>query len=579
MTDEADIIQAGLSDLSHSDLFTFLYKYCPDIEKLFGNLSSFEQLDSYMKGFLANRYIAIKGQVQSGKTAFMICASMMTLLAGYDALIVLRNSNSDLQQISSRLSSFRLELLSRFGTSFDMTTSKKPKKSHTPQVVLCLANGISLEKVFSIVDKSYVLIVDEADHVDSGTLTRKAVVLPMLKSQAHCVLGVSATVMDLLGKESMMPKDLLLLTPPPSYKGIPYLLEKAEASIPPGVVYSSKVDSNLLENDPYLLDWIEELTELKIEEQPVIALVTICDTVEPCVKAREAIVERFAERVVVLDHHAEGIMVKHGMIEYETKESISDVLQDLKDLNYDIPILIFAGDIAGRGVSYVSKDYGWHLTHQRLVVSKSCPEPELMQKVRLCGVYKDDAPLRLVTSQEILQDLRKAYYKQEELVEKVRGAAELFQGKCKDFFKEIIFEKEKMSGRHITKDPKAKPDLQLVNFPVGWEYGVRDMETEKDYPKKEYERLVNKMFPRWSSDESTNISRFIQNLEPEKEYTHAEILELCEETGIGKKNLKNLTIVSTGKSNGYGMILKVENNRYLLYECLREAYRAYFEAR
>ena len=580
MSEEADIIQAGLAGLSHSDLFSFLYDYCPDIEKLFGRLSSFQELSAYMKGFLANRYIAVKGQVQSGKTAFIICSSMMTLLSGFDVIIVLRNSNSDLQQIHSRLSSFRAELLSRFGTSFDMTSSKKPKKSEIPQIILCLANGISLEKVFSLVEKNYVLIVDEADYVDSGTMTRKSIILPMLKDQAHCVLGVSATVMDLLGKESMLPKDLLLLSPPSNYKGIPYLLEKAQASIPRGGLYSSKVDSNLMENDPYLLDWIQELIDIEPNDHPVISLITICDTVDPCVKAREAIVERYSDRVVVIDHHADGIFVKHDMIEYESKESISDVLQDLKDLRYQIPILIFAGDIAGRGVSYVSKDYGWHLTHQRLIVSKSCTEPELMQKVRLCGVYQDEIPLRLITTPDILYDLRKAYYKQEELVEKVKGVADNFQGRCKDFFKEIIFEKEKMSGRHITKDRKATPDLKLVNFSVGWKYDKDEAkEDDCDYPRSEYERLVGKMFAKWSSDDSTNISRFIHNLDPEKEYTHDEILQLCEETGINQKNLKNLTIVSTGKSNGYGMILQIENNRYRLYECLRESYKKYFEER
>lgn len=584
------ILQAGLADLSHSDLFSFLYDYCPDVRKLFGDLSSLDDLKRYVHTFLPDRYIAIKGQVQSGKTAFMICASMMTLLTGLDVVLVLRNSNSDLQQIYTRLSRFREEILAHFPTTFNLTTSKKPKKSHTPQIILTLANGISLEKVFGILERDYILIVDEADYVDSGTLTRKAIVMPMLKSQAHCVFGVSATVMDLLGKESMLPKDLVLLTPPRDYKGIPQILEQSKGSIPPGVVYSSKVDSNLLENDPYLLDWVQELVDEPPgtlsdgSSHPHIALIAICDTVEPCSKAREEIVKRFEDRVAVIDHHAEGIFVQHGMIEYTSKDTISEVLQELKELDYMIPILIFAGDIAGRGVSYVSSDYKWHLTHQRLIVSKSCAEPELMQKIRLCGVYHDSLPLRLVTTQEILHDLRKAYMKQEELVDKVRDVAESFTGKCKEFFKEVVFEKEKMSGRHITKDQKAKPELQLVDFVVGWVYeevAEKSEEEEKgEYPKKEFERLVGKMFPKWSKEDgSTNISRFIHNLDPEKEYTHMEITELCEETGVSKKNLKNLTIVSSGKSNGYGMILQLQGNRYRLYPMLREPFRNFFEAR
>jgi hypothetical protein len=588
MSEENDIIQASLLESDEKELFSFLREYCPDVDKLFGGCEEISRVKDYISTFLCNRYIAVKGQVQSGKTAFMICASMLVLLTGMDVVIVLRNSNSDLSQIYSRLELFRQELASRFGKSFQLTTSKKPKPNPAPQIVLALANGISLEKVLGITTKSYLLIVDEADHIDSGTQTRKSVVLPMLKDQAHCVIGVSATVMDLLGKEELLPKDLILLSPPDNYKGIPHILESTEY-IPPGAVYSSKVDSKLEENDPYLLEWVEDLLQQPVRElsdgtpHPVIALITICDTVNPCLNMALKMASHFGNRVRVVDHHADGILIRHGKFEDETKDPISVVLQELKDTNPRLPVIIFAGDIAGRGVSYVSRDYKWHLTHQRLIVSKSCPEPELMQKVRLCGVYKDDLPLTLVSTTDIIADLRKAYFKQEELVGKVREAADSFQGKCRDFFKEVIFEKEKMSGRHTTKDPKARPELQLVDFAVGWDYYKerRDEDEQslpEEYPKKEFERLTGKMFPKWASDEgATHISRFMVDLDPQKEYTHSEMLELCRQSGVGNKNLKNLTVPSNhGKSNGYGMILQVQNNRYRLYPVLKEAFEAFF---
>ena len=581
---ESDIIQASLFEGSDT-IIPFLYEKYPDLQKLFGECSTLQDLYSYVYNFLQNRYIAVKGYVQSGKTNFMMYSSLMFLTLGMDVVIVLRNSNSDLYQIYSRFDSFRKELEGLF--HFDLSSTKKPKQSPQPQILLSLANGIALEKVLATITRNYVLFIDEADHVDSGTQTRKSVVLPMLKSQAHCVIGISATVMDLLGKEALIPKDLILLQPPSSYRGIPELLENSQY-IPPGSVYSSKIDSNLLENDPYLLDWIQDLIDTesyKIEDgstHPIIALISICDTVDPCVRARQAIVSRFGKKVVVIDHHADGILIQKGMIEDESDLHISDVLQELKDDRETSPIVIFAGDIAGRGVSYVSRDYGWHLTHQRLIVSKSCPEPELMQKVRLCGVYRDNIPLKLVSSEDILKDLRKAYLKQEELIEKVRGVANTFSGQCKEFFKEVLFEKEKMSGRQITKDPKAKLEIQLVDFAVGWRYedvGMKEIIPE-DYPSKEFDRLVNKMFPKWDKEDgTTNISRFMHELEPQKEYTHKEIIELCESTGISKKNLKNLTLVSSGKSNGYGMILEIVNSRYKLYSCLLPSYDIWFSAR
>jgi hypothetical protein len=324
--DEADIIQVQGVD---SELFHFLREFCPDVGKLFGECSSISQLTDYLTRFLENRYIAVKGQVQSGKTAFMICVSMMTLLTGLDVVIVLRNSNSDLQQIQSRLELFRREIEFRFQKSFQLTTSKKPKANDSPQIVLALANGISLDKVLAITQKNYMLIVDEADHIDSGTQTRKSVVLPMLKHQAHCAIGVSATVMDLLGKEQLLPKDLVLLNPPENYRGIPHILGQTKKFIPPGAIYSSKVDSKLDENDPYLMDWIRDLIDEPAgilpdgTSHPNIALITICDTVNPCRVIVEKISDQFDEKVVVIDHHADGILLKIGLLEEETRDPIS----------------------------------------------------------------------------------------------------------------------------------------------------------------------------------------------------------------------------------------------------------------
>ena len=578
---EDDVIQAEIPFQS-DDLKTFLYTQCPDLEKLF---PMNDDLQRYITEFLANRYVAVKGQIQSGKTSFMICAGMLLLLAGMDVVIVLRNSNSDLQQIYARLTAFKDVLYRECQQSFDISTSRKPVASIRPQIVLALANGISLQKVFSILQKDYVLIIDEADYVDSGTLTRKAVVLPMLKSQAHCVLGVSATVMDLLGKEALLPKDLVLLTPSSDYKGIPHILGQAKSFIPPGAKYSSKVDANLLENDPYLLDWIQELVDEPVgvlpdgTVHPNVALVTICDTVDPCLRAREEICRRYP-RVTVIDHHADGIIIQKGIIEDMSRLPISEVLQSLQEETG--PIVIFAGDIAGRGVSYVSSDYRLHLTHQRLIVSASCTEPELMQKIRLCGVYKDHLPLKLVTTESIVCDLRKAYFKQEELVGRVREVADCFAGECREFFKTVVFEKEKMSGRQITKDSKARPELQLVDFSVGVAYQESEESERKergDYPSKEYERLVSRMFPKWAGESgATNISRLMDELDPRKEYSHAEMVELCESTGVGNKNLKNLMAVSNGKSNGYGKIIEVvPGARYRLYECLVGAYENFFK--
>jgi hypothetical protein len=130
---EDDVIQAEIPFQS-DDLKTFLYTQCPDLEKLF---PMNDDLQRYITEFLANRYVAVKGQIQSGKTSFMICAGMLLLLAGMDVVIVLRNSNSDLQQIYARLTAFKDVLYRECQQSFDISTSRKPVASIRPQHSRC----------------------------------------------------------------------------------------------------------------------------------------------------------------------------------------------------------------------------------------------------------------------------------------------------------------------------------------------------------------------------------------------------------------------------------------------------------
>ena len=49
--------------------------------------------------------------------------------------------------------------------------------------------------------------------------------------------------------------------------------------------------------------------------------------------------------------------------------------------------------------------------------------------------------------------------------------------------------------------------------------------------KEEYDRLTKKMFPKWSKDTS-KISKFMQSLDPHKEYTNKEIKELSTKFNI-----------------------------------------------
>jgi hypothetical protein len=202
----------------------YLFKMCPDLYKLIDEYKKGIKVSDLMKN-LEKRYITIKGHIQSGKTKFMICASSLFLMAGYSVVIILRNNRADQEQIYERLSLFEKELNGVSETSFSVCkTSVQKIKIDRPKIFLTLGNASSTTKIFNELEKNYetpfIVFIDEVDYVDSGT-GQKNEIIPLLKENAHCVFGVSATIMDPLGKENIFPKDVILLSLSPRYKGIP----------------------------------------------------------------------------------------------------------------------------------------------------------------------------------------------------------------------------------------------------------------------------------------------------------------------------------------------------------------------
>lgn len=74
-------------------------------------------------------------------------------------------------------------------------------------------------------------------------------------------------------------------------------------------------------------------------------------------------------------------------------DSINDAIQALKDEHASTGkhhhIVIISGKMAARGISFVSTDYKWHLTHQYYVPAKSTNMDIIMQNLRLCGCYPE----------------------------------------------------------------------------------------------------------------------------------------------------------------------------------------------
>ena len=597
----------------------FLYDQCPELRKIMEN---FEEIDTILRksidassahapsnggnvgkdkgsghasrvawiDSLKKKYTVIKGHVQSGKTNFMICASALFVSMGYNVVHLLRDRTSDREQIYERLLHFQEDHNKAFGQTMRVIKTAGAGKSTFPQIYLALSNKPSVSKVMSIIKSEipYILFIDEVDFVDSGDSTKKYESIQEMKKGAYCVFGISATIMDPIGKENITSKNIILLGTASKhgvYKGVDkiQLLEIDEKC-----KYTGSVDSDLFKEDVGLSDFCQEFVSQKpfiymSNKYPNICLVNICRTKEPCFKTQLVLGKKYPNLATIV-YNGDGISFRQGKTAYQEKITISKCLQRLKD-NGGVTkyphIIIFAGDLAGRCISFVSEDYKWHLTDQRLLISSSCDEPELIQKIRLCGVYNDEIPLKLHATKKTIDELRQAYLRQEEIL------CALKKSDSEEYVQKTIEMMEmnaaKFGRRSMVKDEKAELKLKKVNADVGWDistyklinkdglcvpkklppteyfeaYGqqVPSDEEYEEYEEKHENECDSKIFAKIEgivNGKKTNQSMFfsaMSNAGINKSFKYDEIIRMLSD--VGYKMPKSILPSFCGKS-GFG---------------------------
>ncbi|NDE05601.1 MAG: hypothetical protein EB003_13335, partial [Flavobacteriia bacterium] len=292
--------------------------------------------------------------------------------------------------------------------------------------------------------------------------------------------------MDPLGKENITSKNIILLGTESKhgvYKGVDriQLLE-----VDPKCKYTGAVDSNLFKEDEGLKEFIDEFVTRQpiryaTRTHPNICLVNICRTKGPCFKA-QADLGKSHPKLATIVYNGDGISFRQGRTSFKERTTISSCLQKLKD-NGGVAkyphIMIFAGDLAGRCISFVSEDYTWHLSDQRLLISSSCDEPELIQKIRLCGVYNDEVPLKLYTTKKTIAELRKAYLRQEEIICALKSSENAVEN-TRALMESMALSKDKFGRRSTTKDEKAEVKIKKVDVDGGWDVDAYKMTKEDD---------------------------------------------------------------------------------------------------
>jgi len=527
---------------------------------------------------MENKYFSVKGHIQSGKTSFMIYLGNLFLHIGYNVVILLRNIDADREQIYSRFVDFykkfdefelydeykNIEMIKKVNSSNlkDFNDSNDSNDLNKLSILFGISNDVNICNINSFLkesNKPYILFIDEVDFVDSGN-GKKNINLQFLKKNSYCIFGVSGTIMDVLVKEDIFSKNIIILKTPVNYKGIINNMINMK-EINKKVKYSSKKDINLLEKNKFIEEFVEYYIKKEVNENhPNICLINVTRCINPCFKAQEDLSLKYKTLTTIV-YNSQGIVVNDGINKFNGSDigcfTISSVLQYLKDnggcKKYPY-ILIFSGELSGRGISFVSTDYNWHLTDELLIASNISDEPELQQKIRLCGCYNDDLSLTLYSTKRILDDLKKACLKQEEyLMEclKYKGDNQI---KCKD-----IIEKHPISSSKFTRRSMIKTEDKIKLNKIkdldhdGWFlenndkmselYDLYGIEKYKSLDYDYFNNIVN-ITNSYNSDNIENIEKlvtFIDNklkngnsnesiflslLDIEKEYTTDELLDL-----------------------------------------------------
>ena len=619
--------------------------------------------------------IIIKGYVQSGKTSFMLCNAIGYLLKGVSSVIILRNATGDQTQIRLRLRSLQEELKEITGETIDLCSDSSHFNSEIPRIFVVIGNSSRLvrlnKEINDCLGARFVLFVDEADSIDMGS-NKRTDEIGFMKERAEKLFYISATILDISMKpveeetvidltkdeeseeeEEEEPKRVHMLSDVPHYMGIEKLVHR---SLPEQALPCNKKDDDPFVRDPNLGPFIQKWRNFKPHHLKLFSMyhpqhcLVSCGAVISCQRKMFVRFASEADSVIIL-YNGDGIDLYHkslvgksivfavdggrkvvggkkcewcpGAHSFNKNVGIAEMLGWLKrsgGVEMFPRILTLSGKLAGRGISFVSDDYGkylrsfgedatpdlvgWRLTSMYYIPSPLTTQPNLMQAIgRVCCICRDNIPTYIYTTEDVFSDIRKAYWTQEELVARSRKIQGELPISISEAMNQIQLNATKLSKRRLTVSGVRRiPKENIVpwfeddgGFRIDgvynteeihersesesdeWEFESKPVIDVKELPKleispEEFIRLTQKMFPLWSTSD-TMISNFMHKVDPDKIYTSAEITEHCLHEGI---RLNDVVPDKSGKSNKYGSIFKCVKGGYKMYGELVTDYKKFF---
>jgi len=393
-----------------------------------------------MTNYFDCKYLTLVGHVQSGKTNEEISYIHASVNSGLPVIFLVRNIKADQLQLVSRIMEYNKtkDLPLRVKILSQCTIEQIVKVLQQKQVIILLCNRFQLQKmkqVLQIYQGDYNLCIDEVDFsIKTKNLESSSdYLLDQIKKGANHILGATATPVAVFTTQRDVCK-IVKLKSSKGYHGIESLninlVDNCVSVDPRSDQFTiNQIYSSLLQKDrAVLLHTVTKKRKNQINLMNYISNIfpqftyviyngdgirVVCKT-KNILFTKSKTVNKYSQ--FILKYH----VLENGDHFFENY-SISEVLQLLVNQGDIKFISIIAGNLASRGISFVSTDYSLHLTDQYYNSGLQTHGENYLQALRILGCYNDNLPLTLWCNERCWKNIVQHHNLINELVNKTHN--------------------------------------------------------------------------------------------------------------------------------------------------------------
>lgn len=533
----------------------------------------------------------IYSDMQTGKTNIIdVLALYMSIRFNIPVVIFVQNRNTDLTQLKNRTNNCISEWLTFCNKKYKIDNAERIEYTTKikNQIYINLYNECDCRKITKGIKKinEYAIILDESDALDNNTEKKMRPLYEKILEKSRITFNVTATPLSTLVHRDCEKNSLYVFPPPSNYKGLSSI---NIVSLDNKATPCNKINDEPFVKDKNLKPFLETYHNLPLQKvsmangkMPNYLLMRSGNTIEPQKKIASYIKRKYPDTVVITWNGSvslswnqlprEPIQIGKKCSKYKNKtHNFSDIhigaiISYLQD-NYEEQverIIVLAGKLADRGITFGADNFDickqkhktwWHLTDMYYIGANNEKEQHLSNILqccgRLCGVYDDNISLTLYCNCE--DRIKKGYIQHCELIDRAKNSegktyGEIFEGM--KVSKNKMPKKVKFSNGKINEIIKKEnlidgSDVEYGGWTAEQRNNIFNISSEEEIKSDSSSVKTSTLDPEWQyksikkmikENKNNNQTRFIKQIDCEKQYTKDELLDIIKNAGYKQPN-------------------------------------------